>query len=63
MNLLDVLNKETNVAELNLFKEHNKVNQFRMEDSENGIITGGLYINLAYINKSTKRIRVTIEEI
>lgn len=55
--------KTTQVVELDLYKEHGKVNQFRAEDQATAILTGGVYVSKSYLGKSTKRIRITVEEL
>ena len=55
--------KDKQVVELDLFKEHGKVNQFRANDQASAILTGGVYVSKSYLGKSTKRIRITVEEL
>ena len=55
--------KDKQMLELDLFKEHGKVNQFRATDQASAIVTGGVYVSKYCIGKSTKRIRITVEEL
>ena len=55
--------KVANSVEVTLFKEHGAVNQFRADDPKSALVTGGIYLNKAYIGKSTKRVRITVEEL
>tara|TARA_Y100000310_G_C20646142_1_gene796699 strand:+ start:840 stop:1022 length:183 start_codon:yes stop_codon:yes gene_type:complete len=55
--------KDKQVLELDLFKEHGKVNQFRAVDQASAMLTGGVYVSKSYLGKSTKRIRITVEEL
>ena len=55
--------KDKQVVELDLFKEHGKVNQFRANDQASAVLTGGVYVSKSYLGKSTKRIRITVEEL
>ena len=55
--------KDKQVVELDLFKEHGKVNQFRANDQASAILTGGVYVSKSYLCKATKRIRITVEEL
>jgi len=54
---------EAQVIELELFKEHGKVNQFRASDQSKAILTGGVYVSKSYLGQATKRIRITVEEL
>ena len=55
--------KDKQMLELDLFKEHGKVNQFRATDQASAILMGGVYVSKSYLGKSTKRIRITVEEL
>jgi len=61
--MADAKKDKTQVLELDLFKEHGKVNQFRAADQASAILTGGVYVSKSYLGKSTKRIRITVEEL
>ena len=55
--------KDKQVVELDLFQEHGKVNQLRAIDQASAMLTGGVYVSKSYLGKSTKRIRITVEEL
>ena len=61
--MADAKKNQTQVIELDLFKEHGKVNQFRATDQATAVLTGGVYVNKSYLGKSTKRLRITVEEL